>query len=143
MEDDFDISTDHVDFFAQPYLFEPEYSDQELREMEEASAAAARLQASERQRSHQKWWCSCSKCCEMTTEVESICCHEWNIAMPQLQDADEDIAESVPSHTCLTEDPDFSPLLSRSVLHVVFSLPRINWRRRPRPEGPNNTLSIE
>ena len=142
MEDDFDISTDNVEFFTQPYLFEPEYTDQELRAIEEASAAAARLQASERQRSLQNWWCSCSKCCEMPTEVESIRCHEWNIAMPQLQDDDEDI-DSTPSYTCLTEDPEFSPLLSRSVLHVVFSLPRINWRRRPRPEGPNGTLSIE
>ncbi|KAK7148186.1 hypothetical protein R3I93_012490 [Phoxinus phoxinus] len=77
----------------------------------------------------------------MPTEVESICCNEWNIAMPKLQD-DDDI-DSIPSYTCLTEDPEFSPLLSRSVLHVVFSLPRINWRRRPKPEGPNGTLSIE
>ncbi len=53
MEDDFDTSTDNVEFFSQPYLFEPEYTDQELRAMEEASAAAARLQASERQRSLQ------------------------------------------------------------------------------------------
>ncbi|KAK7158469.1 hypothetical protein R3I94_004937 [Phoxinus phoxinus] len=63
--------------------------------------------------------------------------------MPQLQDHDDEDIDSISSYTCLTEDPEFSPLLSRSVLHVVFSLPRINWRRHPRPEGPNGTLSIE
>uniref|UniRef100_A0A8C2H6F1 Uncharacterized protein n=1 Tax=Cyprinus carpio TaxID=7962 RepID=A0A8C2H6F1_CYPCA len=89
---DFDISSGNMEFFE---------------------TAAASLQASGRQRSLQKWWCFCTKCYEMPTEVESICCHEWKIAMSQLQDADEDIAESVPSHTCLTEDPD-------RVLHIVY-----------------------
>lgn len=59
MSDDFDVTLDNVEFFAQPYLFEPEYSDQELRELEEV-AAGERHQASGRQRSL----------------VESLCCHE-------------------------------------------------------------------
>ncbi len=44
---------------------------------------------------------------------------------------------------CLTQNEGFMPLLSRTVLEVVFSLPCINWRCRPRPEGPGGTLSVE
>lgn len=101
--------------------------------MEETAAAS--LQASGRQRSLQKWWCFCTKCYEMPTEVESICCHEWKIAMSQLQDADEDIAESVPSHTCLTEDPD-------RVLHIVyFATYKLGATSKAR--GTNGMLPIE
>uniref|UniRef100_A0A671SN41 Structural maintenance of chromosomes protein 5 n=1 Tax=Sinocyclocheilus anshuiensis TaxID=1608454 RepID=A0A671SN41_9TELE len=44
---DFDIRQEENEFFAQPYLFEPEYTDQELCEMEEAAAAAAQTTESD------------------------------------------------------------------------------------------------
>lgn len=33
MDNDFNVKEDDMEFYAQPYLFKPKYSDQELREM--------------------------------------------------------------------------------------------------------------
>lgn len=142
MSADFDVDED-LNFFNQPYLFEPEYTDIELQEMEEAAAATQpQSQASERQRALESWWCKCNQCQAMPTEQESMCCIDWDIVMPQLESLDNaDNGTSV--FRCITEDPGFPPLLSRSVLEVFFNLPKVNWKRRPRPEGPAGTLSME
>ncbi|ROL49442.1 hypothetical protein DPX16_15768 [Anabarilius grahami] len=85
MSKDFDTEED-LHFFAQPYLFEPEYTDEELRAMEEAPTQQQPLsQASERRRAMETWWCKCLHCHTMPTELESLCCTEWDIVMPQLE----------------------------------------------------------
>lgn len=109
--------------------------------MEEAAAAAAQTAELGRHRAQETWWCTCSRCEGMPTEVESVCCNEWAIEMPPFE-----VVEAAGERTecsCVTRHEGFLPLLSRSVLEVVFSLPRINWRRRPRPEGPGGTMSVE
>nr|XP_055053583.1 uncharacterized protein LOC129438730 isoform X2 [Misgurnus anguillicaudatus] len=109
--------------------------------MEEAALAVAQLTAANRQRVGETWWCSCRRCEAMATEVESVCCLEWNTEMPPLEAIDT--AVEMTSSSCVTEDTGFPPLLCQSVLEVIFRLPRINWRRRPRPEGPGGRLTVD
>ncbi|XP_051963680.1 P2X purinoceptor 7-like [Xyrauchen texanus] len=137
MSDDFYIE-EEMHFYAQPYLFEPEYTDAELREMEEEAAAAAQTQgeATVRQRAQDTWWCSCGQCMAMPTDEESLCCNEWDFARRPLENR-------TTARNCLTCDPEFAPLLNRSVLEVMFQLPSVNWKNRPRPQGPDGTLSVD
>ncbi|KAK9978901.1 hypothetical protein ABG768_020638 [Culter alburnus] len=116
MSKDFDTEED-LHFFAQPYLFEPEYTDEELRAMEEAPTQQQLLsQASERQRAMETWWCKLPYDAYRTGElVLHQVGHRYRL----------------------------SALLSRSVLDVFFHLPKVNWKRRPRPEGPGGTLTVD
>lgn len=125
-----------MEFFAVPYLFEPEYTDDELRQREET-------QASDRPRSNETWWCTCGKCQPLPTEQESQCCHEWTTSVPLLETIGESCGETVSSFRCITEHSGFPPLLSISVLEVFCSLPPINWTHRPRPQGPGDTLTVD
>lgn len=72
----------------------------------------------------------------MPTEAESVCCNEWAIGMPPLEVV-EAAGERIECY-CVTQHEGFL-----RVLKVVFSLPHINGRCRPRPEGPGGTLSVE
>ncbi|CAM4555623.1 unnamed protein product [Leuciscus chuanchicus] len=76
-------------------------------------------------------------------EQESQCCHDWTISIPPLETISRSAGETVPPSRCITEHNGFPPLLSNSVLGVFFNLPRINWRRRPRPQGPGGTLTVD
>ncbi|KAK7175942.1 hypothetical protein R3I93_000259 [Phoxinus phoxinus] len=100
-------------------------------------------QASERQRAMETWWCTCLHCHKMHTELESLCCTEWDIVMPQLEHVEHSADEMTSALRCITEYTGFPPLLSRSVLDVFFHLPKVNWKRRPRPEGPGGTLTVD
>uniref|UniRef100_A0A673I3R6 P2X purinoreceptor 7 intracellular domain-containing protein n=1 Tax=Sinocyclocheilus rhinocerous TaxID=307959 RepID=A0A673I3R6_9TELE len=122
---------DEMEFFALPYLFEPEYTEEEIRQMEETAAATQTSQASGRRRSNETWWCTCGKCQPLPTEEESQCCHDWTISIPPLESVSESAGETLSPSRCITEQNGFPPLLSNSVLEVFFSLPKINWRRRP------------
>ena len=65
----------------QGYLYEPEYSEEELRRIEEEAAAAAAEQAlpvaEEPDRAGVNWWCTCLLCSPMETHKESLCCSEF------------------------------------------------------------------
>ncbi|XDV31922.1 hypothetical protein PO909_002845 [Leuciscus waleckii] len=115
-------------FSPYPTFFEPEYTDEDLRQMEETAAAT---QTSGRQRSNETWWCTCGKCQPLPMEQESQCCHDWTISIPPLETISRSAGETVPPSRCITEHNGFPPLLSNSVLGGFFNLPRINWRRRP------------
>ncbi len=46
MSDDFELGgEDEMEFFALPYLFEPEYTEEEIRQMEDTAAATQTSQA--------------------------------------------------------------------------------------------------
>ncbi|CAL8338889.1 unnamed protein product [Boreogadus saida] len=78
-----------VDTNVRGYLYEPQYSDEQLRAMEEqeaAEAAAATAEADDLPASDEEpamaragadWWCLCSHCAPMDTEQESVCCREF------------------------------------------------------------------
>ncbi|XP_052387742.1 P2X purinoceptor 7 [Carassius gibelio] len=131
-----------MEIFALPYLFEPEYTEEEIRQMDENAAATHTSQASGRRRSNETWWCTCGKCQPLPTEEESQCCHDWTISIPPLESI-ESAGETLFTSRCITQQNGFPPLLSNSVLEVFFSLPKINWRRRPRPQGPGGTLTVD
>ncbi|KAL1276200.1 hypothetical protein QQF64_035823 [Cirrhinus molitorella] len=111
--------------------------------MEDAAVATRNSEASVRQRSNETWWCACGKCQPLPTEQESECCHDWIISIPPLETINEPAGEVRSSSRCITEHNGFPPLLTNSVLEVFFSLPRINWKRRPRPQGPGGTLTVD
>ena len=88
---DYESDDENVDFSTQPrgYLYEPEYTDAELHQME--------LDRTERERGLTDKLklepCTCFNCDIMKTEVECYCCHEWDLVMPEMQNLsiDEDI----------------------------------------------------
>ncbi|XP_038163456.1 uncharacterized protein LOC119798171 [Cyprinodon tularosa] len=146
MSEDFSVEEEH-EFFAEPFLYEPEYTDDELRYMDEAAAAQAEPQTPlcYRRRASETWWCKCGNCQAMPTEEESICCVDWDLLMPPLEDLNisTDETESTSQRLCVTQNTDYPPLLTRGVLEMFFHVPKINWKKRPRPAGPNNTLSAD
>ena len=91
MSEDFEIEEEQH-FFVEPYLFEPVYTDAELRLLDEAAAAAhepnPQPAAEYRSRALETWWCSCFKCKAMPTDEESLCCSDWELAMPALENLD-------------------------------------------------------
>ncbi|XP_060775114.1 uncharacterized protein LOC132884975 [Neoarius graeffei] len=158
---DYDSDVENIDFISQPkgYLYDPEYTDEEIRQMEleraerervdreveegEAGAAAGAGAGAARHRVTDKWWCTCSKCEVMQTEVECYCCHEWDLIMPQMQDLSIDKEASMPAAVCITNHTDFPALLNVGVLQTFFHIPKINWKKHPRPAGPDGQLSSE
>ncbi len=80
----------------------------------------------------------------MPTEVESYCCFEWELVMPQMQDLsipDEEAGAS--ASVCITHHQDFPTILNAGVLQTFFHIPKINWRKRPRAAGPDGEMSSE
>ena len=145
----------------EPYMYEPEYTDEELREMDAQRAERERASletvpagaaVENRDRTTGDWWCQCRKCIQMPTGDECFCCREWDLVIPQMQELELDTSIQdldVSGHSaprdraiCITEHQDFLPLLNRGVLETFFSFDKINWKRRPRPAGPNGQLSM-
>ena len=82
-----DIDDEPFEFDGSPYLFVPEYTDEELLALENERAEreaqrAEQAEAASRPRTSATWWCSCGCCVQMDTEEESLCCKEWDIIQP-------------------------------------------------------------
>lgn len=151
------IDDDEQLFFStNPYLYEPEYTDEELSEMDaqraerERATQEAAAAVENRDRISGDWWCQCGSCSPMQTEEECYCCKEWDLVIPQMQELELDTSfqnldvsgQSASRVVCITEHQDFSPLLSRGVLETFFSVEKINWKKKPKPAGPNGQLSM-
>ncbi|CAL8286173.1 unnamed protein product [Boreogadus saida] len=94
------------------YLYEPQYSDEKLKllEEQEAASAAATAEAEDlpvadeepaRARAGADWWCLCSHCAPMDTEVESVCCKEFQrcrFLLDKISESDEDTVVCVVEH---------------------------------------------
>lgn len=148
-EDIFDF-----EFDGRGYRFEPEYTVEELRQMDlemqarDTGEPEEVTEGIEVPRVSGSWWCTCGKCKPMPTELESRCCKEWdllvtsgmaslNVSVDETGEEDEERGES-PS--CITEK-EVRQLLNKPVLETFFWVPKINWKKRPVPEGPNGQLS--
>ncbi|WP_318304866.1 hypothetical protein [Vibrio sp. Y176] len=64
----------------------------EFRLLDEAAAAAhepnPQPAAEYRSRALETWWCSCFKCKAMPTDEESLCCSDWELVTPALENLD-------------------------------------------------------
>jgi hypothetical protein len=66
------------------YQLEAEYTEEELRQMEEA-ASAQRREIENNPRQNDTNWCSCSKCTSLPLPSECLCCHEFSLFDGQLE----------------------------------------------------------
>ena len=129
----------------QGYLFEPEYTDEQLQRRDEEEAAAA-AGVDEEERVGNDSWCLCTNCVPMETEPESLCCHEFHRAqflLDELLDERDVRGEPAGQPICVTLHNSFGPHLDRHVLETYFRIPKINWKNQPRPAGPGGRLSLE
>lgn len=139
-------SDDEVPFTLEPrgYLYEPEFTEEELLQMETRQAERDREETSvenvAQERIGNTQWCECMNCISMPTDPESYCCHEWNLVTGQIQDLSESEDTGDSRTVCITYT-DFPALLTPGVLRTFFGFPKINWKKRPKPEGPNDSLS--
>ncbi|CAL8397646.1 unnamed protein product [Boreogadus saida] len=118
------------EFDGRGYLFEPEYTQEELREME-AAEAVPRITGN--------WWCACGKCRQMPTEVESRCCTEWDLVVTTgMANLNVSVDETVSPCISINE---VRHLLNKTVVETFFWVPKINWKKRPTPEGPNGRMA--
>ena len=139
---------------ARGYLYEPHYSEEQLRMIEEQEAAGAAAVAEERDlpggieedpgqtRAGADWWCHCSRCTPMDTDRESYCCREFPRCHFLLEEIAKSADETAPP-ACVTEHPSFGPHMDRGVLETYFKIPKVNWKRQPKPAGRNGRLSIK
>ena len=93
------------------YLFEPEYTEEELvqQEIERAERERRAMERTEQDGEERQrvdsTWCSCENCKIMPTVEESYCCHEWNLVEMQLADLTEEAAADC---VCITTHPEYS-----------------------------------
>ncbi len=110
----FVAADEEFQFDGSPYIFEPEYTDEELQDMErrqrEEQLEEANLMASTR--STETWWCSRKSCESMPSEQESFCCKEWDL----IQSGQEGSWDSA----CVTSADDFPNLIHSAVLETFF-----------------------
>ena len=132
------------------YLYEPQYSDEQLQLIEEQEAAAAATAEAEgltvadeepgMARAGADWWCLCAHCSPMDTEVESVCCKEFErcrFLLEEISDSDED------TDICVVDHPSFAPHMDSGVLDTYFRIPKVNWKRQPKPAGTNGRLTVK
>ncbi|XP_055025174.2 uncharacterized protein [Misgurnus anguillicaudatus] len=141
-----DFETVVLESDVRGYLFEPQYSEEQLRQMEEqeaaAVAAAVALPVAGEElgltRAGRNWWCLCSRCAPTDTEIESVCCREFDrcqFLLDEIATSDEDV--------CVVNHPSFAPHMDSGVLDTYFRIPKVNWKRQPKPAGTNGRLSIK
>ncbi|KAK0152708.1 hypothetical protein N1851_005751 [Merluccius polli] len=132
--EDTDAFEDDEEFVvsSEPHLYEPEYTDEELIEMDAqraereraAAAAPAGAAAENRERTSGDWWCQCRNV-------------EWDLVIPQIQELeldtsfqDLDVSGSAPRDRaiCITQHQDFPSLLNQGVLETFFSYRLVAYR---------------
>ncbi|KAK0137190.1 hypothetical protein N1851_026619 [Merluccius polli] len=154
---DYDSDNEDINYTAVPrgYLYEPEYTDAEIRQMEleraereerareEAQDEAGATAGVARDRVDRQMVVHLFEVSTNAYRVESYCCHEWDLIMPQMQNLSIDEEASAPVSVCITNHEDFPAILNAGVLQIFFNIPKPNWRRNPRPAGPDGLLSSE
>ncbi|CAL8342984.1 unnamed protein product [Merluccius merluccius] len=142
--EDWDFDEVMVETGVRGYLYEPQYSDEQLRAMEEqeaAEAAAATAEAGDlpavdeepaMARARADWWCLCSHCAPMDTEQESVCCREFQrcqFLLDEIKESEDD------TDVCVVDHPSFAPHMDSGVLETYFRIPKAIRERYPAPDG--------
>ncbi len=125
---DNDQTDEFLDFDGRPYLFEPEYTEEELQEQDERRRAMEG-QTEDQCRRARTLWCVCGYCEPMDTKAECLCCQESDLFHVVMDGIDLE-------RRCVTAIEDFPYLLNRAVLDTFFHVPKINWRRRQLSKEP-------
>ncbi|XP_065144026.1 uncharacterized protein [Paramisgurnus dabryanus] len=139
---------DYDDCFVadpEPYLFEPEYTEEELafmdREREERSEPE-QTGAGERTRANSNWWCKCDCCGQIPTEIESLCCLEWDQVWPSMVGVN--VYPEDPGHiACVAASDAFAAMIHPAVVNFFFQRDKANWKKHPTPSGPDGKLSSD
>ena len=113
---------DFDDYGEFGYQLEPEYTEEELRQMEEA-ASAQRREIENNPRQNDTNWCSCSKCISLPLPSECLCCHEFSLFDGQLEPSD-----------CITDNTNFRTVCRNP---VVLKTSYISFLRYKRHRGIN------
>ncbi|KAK0141730.1 Cilia- and flagella-associated protein 221 [Merluccius polli] len=67
-------------------------------------------------------------------------CHS---PQPRCQFLLDEIKESEDdTDVCVVDHPSFAPHMDSGVLETYFRIPKVNWKRQPKPTGPNGRLSV-
>ena len=133
-----------LDSDIQGYFYEPQYSQEESRQMEEEAAAAAAEQAlpvaEDEEPQHAGGVPVCSVRLWTHRHTESLCCSKFQRCQFLL----EEMAESGEDGAmCVTSHPGFTAHLNSWDLDTYFWTQKVNWKRQPKPAGRNRRLSIE
>lgn len=146
LPDDFENVFLFPDVDPEPYLYEPEYTQEEImqrrqereRQERERQERHTEQSAQSQTRCDSNWWCRCGGCQPMPTEMESFCCTEWDRVLPSM--ARDDQPEDA---TCVCDNQHFIAMLHPAVIEFFFRCDKVNWTKRPIPEGPDGQLSVE
>ena len=150
--EDWDFEEVMVETDVRGYLYEPQYSDEQLRAMEEqeaAEAAAATAEADDlpaAERSPQ--WLELGG---LVVPVLSLCanghrtrvCLLPRIPAGPISSGRNHGIRGCHGHVC---HPSFAPQALRLicwVLDTYFRTQKVYWKRQPKPAGRNRHLSIE
>ncbi|KAK0145203.1 hypothetical protein N1851_015908 [Merluccius polli] len=123
--EDWDFDEVMVETGVRGYLYEPQYSDEQLRAMEEqeaaeaAAAATAELPAADEEpamaRARADWWYLCS--------------HRCHFFLDEIKESEDD------TDVCVVDHPSFAPHMDSSVLETYFRIPKAICQRYPAPDG--------
>ncbi|KAK7162541.1 hypothetical protein R3I93_006766 [Phoxinus phoxinus] len=139
---------DDYDLFVidpEPYLFEPEYTEEELALMDrerEERYEPEQTGAGERTWANSNWWYKCDCCEQMPTEIESLRCSEWDQVLPSKVGVNVD-PEDPGQIACVAASDAFAAMIHPAVVKFFFHRDKVNWRKRPTPSGPDGQLSSD
>ncbi len=110
-ESDFELEEEP--YHTEPYFFEVEYTEEELRKQEAVRARQAAVQPAvvdypRIPRTEDTCWCTCCRCVPTASENECLCCRE------------RDLAETFLLEICLAAHPDFQLHIEPAVLSTFF-----------------------
>ena len=124
------------DYGPAPYMYEPEYTDEELIQMESEAIVQEQVDAdlSDARRRHLEApheWCKCNNCAKMPKDEECLCCAEFYLWSPDLAE-DISASDDALALPCITASEDFAPMINRAVLETFFSNQKNKLGRKTR-----------
>ena len=76
----------------------------------------------------------------MDTEEESVCCKKFQrckFLLDKNSESDED------TDICVVEHPSFALHMDSGILETYFRIPKVYWKRQPKPAGTNGRLTVK